>query len=306
VFVYSKDHPDRRWQSDPSAIAFENYYYTQPLPDGGKDNNRLENFFSTIEQNWTPLVKKIKRREPIEEYYGELFEFVAMHRVRVPTARDAAERMRAEQVRMTYQMLEQRGEFPALPTGFDPELFAAKNLQISIDPHQSIHAMPHMATALAQVFDMVGFEILENDTELEIVTSDNPLVYFDPTHAESDVQPYRLSQTHKQAEIMFPITPKHLLWGHSERKLLSQSVPYNRINDVNFVRRVNRFMARFANRFIFTQSDKHLELIKRHAVYSPIVQTAHVETAKGRAIIVQSVFGKRTPKPKWKGGDDSK
>lgn len=45
VFVYRKDNPGRALPAKPDATQFERYYYTQPLPEGGQDNNTLEDIF---------------------------------------------------------------------------------------------------------------------------------------------------------------------------------------------------------------------------------------------------------------------
>jgi Protein of unknown function (DUF4238) len=108
--VYSKDRPTKSWWAAPETIAFEKYYYSQPLPDGGQDNNRLEDFFSSIEDRWPTLVSKIQHRERHEGGLDQLLLFAMMHRVRVPTARDAAEKMLAESVRMIARHLNDRGE----------------------------------------------------------------------------------------------------------------------------------------------------------------------------------------------------
>src|SRR5438270_635779 len=55
IFAYRKDNPQTALYLRPDAIAFETYYYSQPLPDGGRDNNTFENFFGTLESTWNPL-----------------------------------------------------------------------------------------------------------------------------------------------------------------------------------------------------------------------------------------------------------
>jgi hypothetical protein len=36
-------------RAKPSEVAFRNFYYSQPIPTGGHDNNKLEDLFSTLE-----------------------------------------------------------------------------------------------------------------------------------------------------------------------------------------------------------------------------------------------------------------
>ena len=60
IFAYRKDDPFPPLYLKPDEIAFERYYYSQPLLDGGRDNNTIENFFSKIETTWPPIVERIR------------------------------------------------------------------------------------------------------------------------------------------------------------------------------------------------------------------------------------------------------
>jgi hypothetical protein len=60
VYAYRKDNPHPPLYVPPSAIAFERYYYSQPLPEGGRDNNTFEDFFGTIESKWTSLAERLR------------------------------------------------------------------------------------------------------------------------------------------------------------------------------------------------------------------------------------------------------
>ncbi len=47
--VYRKDEPDKVIHQSPDNTAFHKYYYSQPLPNGGKDHNTLEDLFAELE-----------------------------------------------------------------------------------------------------------------------------------------------------------------------------------------------------------------------------------------------------------------
>ncbi len=51
LLVYRKDSPQEPLHGAPGATQFRRYfyYYSQPIPEGGRDNNTLEAFFSIIE-----------------------------------------------------------------------------------------------------------------------------------------------------------------------------------------------------------------------------------------------------------------
>ena len=169
-----KTRRGQHWWAAPDAVAFENYYYSQPTPGGGRDNSRLEEFFCSIESGWPDLISKIEKNERCDGGLDRLLLFALMHRVRVPSARDAAEKMLAESVRMTSRLLNDRGELPPLPSGFSFEDLD-QHLVVSIDPHKSIHAMVDLAKGVTEIFRAIGFRIVRNITNEAFITSDNPV-----------------------------------------------------------------------------------------------------------------------------------
>ena len=302
VCVYSKDKPAQSWWAAPATVAFEKYYYSQPTPEGGQDNNRLEEFFSSIESSWPSLLSKIERLERHEGGLDQLLLFAVMHRVRVPCARDAAEKMTVKSVRMTTRHLHERGELPALPPNVSLD-YLEKHTVISIDPHRSIHAMPNLVNGVIKIIRAIGFKVLENKTNAAFITSDNPVIYFDPLMPVRSLQPYNISRSRMDIEFMFPITPRFMLWGHSDLRPKGgyHTASYQDVTDKLFVQRANVLAARFAHRLIFSNEAKHQPLVRKYASTSPVASVTHFQTAKGRGFFAQMVFGKRESKPKWHG-----
>jgi hypothetical protein len=153
IFAYRK-HADRREpiHTLPKAIALTNDYYAQPKPDGTWDYNGLENMFAGLEAKWPTLVARMAGRENVNDALEYMFEFLAAMRVRVPAARDAAETIDREGVKATMRSLERRGLLPPMPEGLTQD-----QIDVVINPHQSIHAMPQMVRGFAIVVDMLGF-----------------------------------------------------------------------------------------------------------------------------------------------------
>jgi hypothetical protein len=300
--VYFKDKAGEFQFIRPDAIAFEKFYYSQPIPGGGKDNNSLEDFFSKIETQWSPLVRKIERREGISKNDKiNLLQFVLLHRVRVPAARDAAEKILAERVKMEALQLVASGAISSPPESLGD---LSETLRVAIDPHMSIHAMVSMAEGMAKVFDAIGFELLENQTGQEFITSDNPVIFFDPTVSLSLIEPYNISRSRLDIEFMFPISPRLMLWGHSALRGAQgqyNSIPRRSLTDTVFVERANMLATRFGYRFVFSKTGDHYPIVKRFSGRSPGTFGIHLKTARGRAVRVQSMFSKRQAKPKWKG-----
>ena len=80
IYAYRKDDPAKSLHLRPSEIAFERYYYSQPLPEGGQDNNRLEDLFSKIETAWPGLVDDLSGRRDLGNRIEQLFEFIGLLR----------------------------------------------------------------------------------------------------------------------------------------------------------------------------------------------------------------------------------
>jgi hypothetical protein len=51
----------------------------------------------------------------------------------------------------------------------------------------SLHAMSDLARGFGVILDHLGFEVLHNETDVSFLTSDNPVVCFDPTVPEGRV-----------------------------------------------------------------------------------------------------------------------
>jgi hypothetical protein len=64
-------------------------------------------------------------------------------------------------------------------------------------------------------------------------------------------------------------------------------------------KRINRFVARFGYRFVFSRDRTHEALIAKHASTSPVIKTISVPSPTGGVPMLGCVFGPRPTKPKW-------
>ena len=301
VWEFRKDDPKTAHRRSYSEVGYHKHFYAQPLPCGGTDHNTLENFWSTIESTWHPLVERIRRGDDITSRRAELYQFMTMCRVRIPAARDLIEINRAEMVRTTIQHLDKMGRLPPKPTGLENIL---DKLIVSIDPHQSIHAMPALAQGLAQILCRVGYEIIVNETDIEFVTSDNPVAYFDPRVAEESMKPYTIDRQDWAIELVFPIDTKHCLHGHSDLgfQFLRDGIVYRRVSHRPAIKRINRVLVRFGYKSIYARSKAIAPAVCKYARVSPIGKTTRLAQDNGTLLILQQEFGPRPRKPKWKKG----
>ncbi len=284
VMAYPKDEVLKPLHLRPFAIAFERYYYSQPLPEGGQDNNTLEDFFSTIESTWPPLVHRLRSGSIAGSDLDALETFMSLMRVRVPAARDMVEISLAEQVKADLRLLDQVGMLPPKPKGHEDIL---DDISVSVDPHESLRTMPALLREFGLILDRLEFEVVHNETDISFLTSDNPVVYFDPTVREEMVLPYPVRPPLGSIELLFPIDPGTVLRGRTGPHALRHVT----LTDRQSADRINRFVARFGYRFVFSCDRTHEALIIRHAGTSPISKTS--------GSYVELVFGVRPIKPKW-------
>lgn len=244
VFAYRKDSPQPPLYTSPNGIGFETYYYSQPLPDGGRDNNTFEDFFGTIESKWTPLAERLRSGSDATNNFTSsdfeaLFVFLVLMRVRVPATRDMVEISLSEQVKAEARLLDRLGKLPPKPEGMEDIL---DHMVAAIDPHQSLRAMGELAKGFGVVLDHVGFEVVHNGTEISFLTSDNPVVCFDPTVQEARVLPYQVRPPRGAIELLFPIDADTLLRGRSGLRR-PPDLRHVTLTDRQEAKRINRFVA---------------------------------------------------------------
>jgi len=297
VLVYRKDDPSKAIKLSPDNKGFHKYYYSQPKPDGGKDHNVLEGCFSKIEDKWPGIVDQLHCRENVNDSLEVIFQFMALQRARVPASRDATEKIHAERVMAEARQLDAEGKLLPKPEGFEDNL---DHVEVSINPHQSIHAMVPVMQGIGQVFDQMGFYVMHNKTEIPFLTSDNPVNWFDPSVKDADLRPYVI-RPDGPVVLLFPVSPSLIIYGHSSWRgeFTSWGVEIADLSDAGKVEMINRQVCRFGYQAIFAQKAGQERLIQEHAELSPTIRFGRIGAGEGAAVVFEMVFGKRERKPKW-------
>lgn len=298
LLVYRKDAPSPPLRVSPDATQFRRYYYSQPTAEGGQDNNTLEALFSTIESNWPETVSKLHRRENVNDRLENIFEFMSLQRARVPAARDAVEAMLAQTVKDTMKVMLANGTLPPPPPGYED---LPDQVQVSIDPHRSIHAMASIIQGMGQLYSMLGFAAIHNATTHPFLTSDNPVLWFDPSLPFDAQLPYTINTEKGAVMFFFPVSPKLALVGSPEYKetfgrhgLLHSEAP-----DETWVQVMNAQVCRFAYEAVIAQSAGDEKLIADYADVSPVHEGTALRVGQGNLTIHRLVFGRRATKVKW-------
>ena len=297
--VYRKDAPTKPLHQVPDATQFRRYYYSQPIPDGGQDNNTLETAFSSIEMHWPETVTKLHARDDVNDRLENIFQFIALQRVRVPASRDVAESMLAQTVKDTMKVMLANGTLPPPPAGLEER---PNQVQVAIDPHRSIHSMVAMLEGIGKLFSLVGLVAVHNNTDLPFITSDNPVLWFDPSLQFDEQRPYTL-QPGGPVFLVFPVSPKLALIGSTQYREFfgTHGLQHSDLPDEGMVYAINSQVCRFAYEAVITQESGWEELIAEHAGVSPVHEAVNIPMAKGMATLHRMAFGPRAAKPKWKG-----
>lgn len=299
VRVYRKDAPQKPIYQSPDNTGFHKYYYSQPLPEGERDNNSLEDLFSKLEGKWPPLVDRLRRGDDINdpESLGVLLDFIALQRARVPAARDAVEKARSEEVMSTLRVMDAHGMFPPKPQGHEDILDPIK---VAVDPHQSLLAMKILVDGIDKLFDEIGLGALHNKTDIPFLTSDNPVVWFDPSVPEVEMRPY-VWRPGGQVVLLFPIAPDCMVYGHSSMReqFALHGFGHSELSESKAVETMNHQICRFAYKTVFAQKPGQEPVIRKHAEVSPVLQTSILPLEEGEVLVFQNVFGTRERKPKW-------
>ena len=300
VFVYRKDDPKKRIHQKPDKTGFHKYYYSQPLPEGGMDHDTLENFFSQIETQWPSIVERLQQRENVDDsMMGNLFDFMLLQFIRVPANRDLFENICAEGAKAIMWQLDAMEKLPAPPKGFENIL---DHYEVSIDPYRSILAMPGIVSAIEKnVLQKIGFGVIHNETDVPFLTSDNPVIWFDPSIPEEKMQPYSI-RPGRPIKLLFPIAPNLMILGRSSlhEKFVRYGIGHAECRNRELVEKYNRYVCRFAYESVFTRDRGQGAMIEEHADLSPVLETVEILEENGRIIVHRPVFGKRKRKPAWK------
>lgn len=298
LLVYRKDGPLEPLHVAPDATQFRRYYYSQPTPEGDRDNNTLEEFFSTIESEWPATVAKLSRRLDTNDRLENIFEFIALQRARVPASRDIVEAMLAQTVKDTMNIMLADGKLQPAPPGLED---LPNQVRVSIDPHRSIHAMVAVIQGMGSLYSMLGLAALHNATTLPFLTSDNPVLWFDPSLPFHLQRPYTINPDGGAAFLFFPVSPKLALIGSTEYKesFSQHGLLHTDVLDEAWVASINAQVCRFAYEAVIAQSAGQEEVIAEFAGVSPVYEASALQVGKGIATLHQHAFGPRVAKPKW-------
>src|SRR3546814_18585271 len=116
-------------------------------------------------------------------------------------------------VKDTMKVMLANGKLPPLPQGLED---LSNKVQVSIDPHRGIHAMVAVMQGMAQLFSIIVIAAGHNATARPVLTSDNPITWFDPSIPFSEKTPFTIHVQEGPAPTFYPESHTLALCGSPE------------------------------------------------------------------------------------------
>lgn len=287
VSAYCKDFPGKILYSKPEEIGFEKYYYSQLTVDGGQDNNSFEDLFGSVEEHWPRVLAAIKRGNADAEILHWFYAFLAMARARVPAARDFHESAMALRMRVEIKALAEIGKLPQKLRRYEHEL---DTVPIAVNRQRTLATMSDDMRRFGDMSRLLGFEVIANETDIDFITSDNPVCYFDPTLPARQIVPYDVE---RQIELYFPLDSRTLLRGSHRLRSRGQMPRVRSLTSASRAQAINRMIAKFGYRFLFARDRSHGETLEQSHAVSPVLSASVRRTAGEIEIHLRHVFGPR-------------
>lgn len=297
----------RVFAARPKNVLKSGYLYTQPVHASQTYDNSIEDFFSkTVENDWPENVALLRKGEDISvEMWADLVKVIASLRARVPLTLDAVvELLREHAIRACDSAAANSPPIPSAlvkayrkATGKQTgphgtrDLVEAEILDMNIDPHRAILSMANLTRRFPLFQPYYGFGkpcVLYNNTGTPFLSSDNPVCYFAGNRTSRNFLPYSLDPE-QRLSFIFSVNSDIAIvnsefFGNSRTKL--------KLSDRKKVAAINRIIARFSYRYIFSSDSKHLEKFSSYGLECPRPVYEDSLVGDGEVHHISHIFGK--------------
>ena len=313
-WVFDKWENGRIFPGKPENVMKEAQYYSQPDYLKGQLDPKLETFFSKIEGHWPSLLQKISDRKPLAlEDHFHFFETLVMLRVRVPNARKAVEACLRKSVEESsdFEIQDIPPELSSQITNTSKklnekllsgsltmkDLIEEKIIDVSIDPHRSIGLISQHIDSLSPTLRVMKYRsFLHNSTKTKFYTSDNPVLIYRQSSRDKNPDPYPWQVTTDFC-ICFVLSPSIAFYYNSREK----SQPEHRnIRSENTVRKINKLVALFADRFVVCSTRELAENFKDTKNICPVPDFSNCQVDPEFITKLAFEFGGPIKMSKWK------
>jgi hypothetical protein len=287
LWRYLPDNPAHPQRASPRSFGYENFYYSQKLPDGTQGNHFFEGIWHAVETVWDTTVDAITNYRMSLAISLNLLGMAAVLRTRVPAARERNETLIATRLRTELQVAHALGKLPPEYQRYANEL---DTVPVGVNPQQTLLAMSREFRDFGDLCFRLGFEVLHNKTTTPFISSDNPVCIYDPRQRIHLRRPYDFDD---EIELIFPINAWTLLRGSNHLSPRNRVVRHGGMSSSLAVRRINRTIAQFSYRFLIAQDRSSDSLALQYAHLVPTIEIEVRPVPKQAQIIWNHVFGPR-------------
>ncbi len=275
----------------PKNVAVQTHYYSVRTAEGEK-SDAMEQFLGAIEGAAAPVLRQISENDVslsrVEREKLALFMVTAM--LRVPRAREWSEKLAHDVVQLRARTmasapgaLESALAEVEVRSGVKSKVTAERlrefmlsdGYTLKINPVVSLQSLVELTPQLLPILFYMRWTILKAEGDDVFLTSDNPFVYVDPTHARGF---WGVGLLNLGIELTFPISPQRCLVGTHDPQLVASveeaspaeagrvfqhyapKMTYQSAHPLN-VREINRRTVAHAKRYVF--SSTNLPTIRR-------------------------------------------
>ena len=153
---------------------------------------------------------------------------------------------------------------------------------------------------VGELLDRLGICVVHNNTDVPFITSDNPVVWFDPTFKEHEMRPYAI-RPDGPVILLFPVAPDLMIYGDTDKQELfaQHGLCYSDPSDIGAIVAINNQISRFAYETVYANTTGFSGLVREYADVAPVIRTQHIAAGNARYLFHQYVWGKRERKPQW-------
>ncbi len=312
--IVDKWNEGKSFSGTPSGILKEARYFSQPIHEEERLDPKLETFFSQVEGRWPSLVAVLENRDVLsEDQYASFVEILSMLRVRIPNARKALEACLQDLVIKWVEHLNDlvppdvANSFAKLRASVGSkakvgelrlkDLIDEGLVKVPIDPHRSISLMPQLVRRLEPLLGQMKYRsFLHNATEVEFITSDNPVVIYRKTGDPERPEPYP-ERRESGFCVLFPVTSRIAFFYDSSE---GRQNFYRSIRSIKTVRKINSLVAMFADRFIVGGNRQAIGSLDGILNICPVPDFAGSVVLPDQVVKLVYKFGTPIKLPNWK------
>ena len=287
LWRYLAEKPADPQRVAPRSFGYENFYYSQKLPDGTQDNHSFEDLWHPIETVWPETMRAVAARRVSPAISFNLLGMATLMKTRVPAARERNEVLIAARLRAEIQADHEMGKLPLEYQRYADEL---DTVPVGVNPQQTLLAMNAEFKDFGEFCFRLGFEVVHNKTSTPFISSDNGVCVYDPRRPIHARRPYDFSDV---IELVFPLDAWTLLRGSNRLKPVNQIVRHRTMSSSTAVRRINRTVAQFSYRFVIALDRSSDALALQYAGRVPTAEVRIRRLPKEIQIVWNHVFAPR-------------